>query len=184
MLLEVTTAEFNTILGALRYYQENGMGEPSKRSDWIQEIVCPTADDTSLSADEIDALCERLNCEPPAIAGQLLAALERASAACDTADWIGQAEQAIADAYLAGLGPIVSADLKRLIMAEIDNVEGEQPATLETVRDSLAGGYEPCEGFPVAAVKVELDALIVERGNAPAERFVTVADWQKRAKSV
>ncbi len=145
MLLDVTRAEFNTILGALRFYQECGMGEPLNRSDRIQEIVCPDADDTSLSADEIDALCERLNCQPE-----------------------------------------ISADLKRLFMAEIDNEAqgGDSPATLQTVRESLVGGYEPYLGFPVQAVQSELDELIAIVGNANAERFVTTADWQNRAKSV
>ncbi len=50
----------NTILAALRYYQENGQGDPANRSDDIQSIACPTADDTSLDADGIDELCEAI----------------------------------------------------------------------------------------------------------------------------
>ena len=61
MKLNVTHQEFNTILGALRYYQKEGMGEPCNRPDWLQDIVCPTDDDTSLCAEDIDDLCDRIN---------------------------------------------------------------------------------------------------------------------------
>ena len=85
-------------------------------------------------------------------------------------------------AYQAGMGPKVSAELKRLLMAEIDNVEGDDPATLETVKDSLDSGYTPYDDFPVAKVKKELVGLI-ERigGTVPAKRLLTTADWESRA---
>jgi hypothetical protein len=190
MLLEVSNTEFNTILGALRYYQENGMGEPGNRSDELQEIVCPNDNDTSLSGDEIDELCERLNIENPPTVMKMLAALTRAVDACETHnnggkldyDWIGEATDAILAAYAVGLQPEVSADLKRLLMAEIDNDGGDSPVMLGTVQESLAGGYEPYPSFPVEAVGEELAELIVTAGNAPAEWFVTKIDWENRAK--
>jgi hypothetical protein len=54
--------ELNTILAALRFYQERGMGDPFKRPSWLQEIACPNENDTSLTASGIDSLCESLNC--------------------------------------------------------------------------------------------------------------------------
>ena len=145
-----------------------------------------TAENLSrLSADEIDELCEQINCEPPAVVGQLVAALERASAACDSegddCDWAGEVERVLDAAYAAGLGPKLSAELKRLLMAEIDNEAegGDSPATLETVKASLDSGYTPCDGFPVAKVKKELVGLIDRvGGTVPAKRLLTTADWK------
>ena len=76
----------------------------------------------------------------------------------------------------------VSAELKRLLMAEIDNEAdgGDSPATLKSALESLKGGYEPRPGFPVAKVKKELAALIAKKGNARADRFVTDADFAAR----
>lgn len=54
-------AEHATILAALRFYQQAGMGDPLNRSDDIQAIACPTEDSTSLDASGIDDLCERIN---------------------------------------------------------------------------------------------------------------------------
>lgn len=50
-----------TILAALRFYQEKGMGEPANRSDDIHEIA--TCGDTVISLDDhgIDMLCEEFN---------------------------------------------------------------------------------------------------------------------------
>lgn len=58
--LHVTDQETATILAALRYYQHCGMGEPNNRPDWLHEIAT-NGDVTSLDANEIDALCERIN---------------------------------------------------------------------------------------------------------------------------
>jgi predicted DNA-binding transcriptional regulator AlpA len=60
---EIDNAERDTILAALRTYQEAGYGDPNNRPDRIQDIACPTIDDTSLDDDAIDRLCERLNTE-------------------------------------------------------------------------------------------------------------------------
>lgn len=51
-----------TVLAALRFYQENGQGEPHNRSDAIHDIATDTGELTSLDADDIDALCEDINC--------------------------------------------------------------------------------------------------------------------------
>ena len=106
-----------------------------------------------------------------------------ATAKADDYDWVGEAEAVLEAAYAAGLGPKLSAELKRLLMAEIDNVEGDDPATLETVKDSLDSGYKPYDKFPVGKVKKEL-ADLIDRvgGTAPAKRFVTTADWKQRAR--
>ncbi len=53
--------ERNTVLAALRWYQHTGMGEPSTRPDWLQDIACPSEDATSLDDAGISTLCERLN---------------------------------------------------------------------------------------------------------------------------
>lgn len=61
--LHVNEDERNTILAALRYYQRDGMGEPGNRPDWLHDLACPDVGRcTSLDADGIDALCERINC--------------------------------------------------------------------------------------------------------------------------
>ena len=61
--IQVTDQEFHTILAALRFYQEQGQGEPANRSDRIHELA--TNDDQQISLDDagIDELCERLNTE-------------------------------------------------------------------------------------------------------------------------
>lgn len=54
--------EVATILAALRYYQEQGMGEPSNRSNAIHDIATDGDNQISMDAEGIDALCEQLNC--------------------------------------------------------------------------------------------------------------------------
>ncbi|CAN0593721.1 unnamed protein product, partial [Ectocarpus sp. 12 AP-2014] len=53
--------ELNTILTALRFYQEAGMCDPANRTDFIQAIACQTDDDMSLNETGIDEFCERIN---------------------------------------------------------------------------------------------------------------------------
>lgn len=62
MKIEIDKAETDTILAALRTYQEKGYGDPCMRPDRIQAIAAPTIDDTSLDDAGIDELCERINC--------------------------------------------------------------------------------------------------------------------------
>lgn len=54
----------NTILAALRSYQERGMGEPDNRSDAIHDIATNGGEDISYDAGDIDDLCERVNFAP------------------------------------------------------------------------------------------------------------------------
>jgi hypothetical protein len=63
MQYEIDNEELATILAALRTYQEAGYGEPCNRPDRIQDIATQGdgTEYTSLDADDIDELCERLN---------------------------------------------------------------------------------------------------------------------------
>lgn len=61
MNVEVTPQEFNTILAALRYYQEKGMGVPLMRTNDIHDIATNGGSETSLDTEGIDVLCERIN---------------------------------------------------------------------------------------------------------------------------
>jgi hypothetical protein len=54
----------NTILAALRFYQERGMGEPDNRSDAIHDIATNGGEDISYDDGDIDDLCERVNSVP------------------------------------------------------------------------------------------------------------------------
>lgn len=59
--LQLDDQEIATILAALRYYQENGQGDPMNRSDRIHDIATDMERTISLDSDGIDELCERLN---------------------------------------------------------------------------------------------------------------------------
>jgi hypothetical protein len=68
--IDVSHDEHATILAALRYYQEQGMGEPDNRSNAIHEIATASYTDhkgeehevlSSLDDEWIDKLCERVN---------------------------------------------------------------------------------------------------------------------------
>lgn len=54
-------ADLATILAALRFYQERGLGDPGNRSDEIHEIATDGGGVISLDDNGIDDLCERLN---------------------------------------------------------------------------------------------------------------------------
>jgi len=60
-VLVVDDAEQNTILAALRFYQQQGMGDPENRSDDIHAIATNCDNDTSLDDAGIDNLCEHIN---------------------------------------------------------------------------------------------------------------------------
>ena len=56
-------AELATVLAALRYYQQEGLGDPDNRPSDIHTNTA-TDDDCciSLDAEAVDTLCERINC--------------------------------------------------------------------------------------------------------------------------
>jgi len=60
--ITVDDAEHATILAALRFYQQAGMGEPDNRSDEIHDIAT-NGGEVMASLDDagIDALVERIN---------------------------------------------------------------------------------------------------------------------------
>lgn len=63
----LTDADLATILAALRFYQQAGQGDPDNRSDDIHEIATNGGEVmSSLDADGIDDLCERINAQEPA----------------------------------------------------------------------------------------------------------------------
>ena len=191
MFLQVDNRELATILAALRYY---GTGvcldartatllSPKKSGTWQRTAArwnrwTKTRSTNSASGSIANPLRWSINWLPR-WSGRAPLAIAKAT----DYDWAGEVENVLDAAYAAGLGPKVSAPLKRLLMAEIDNVEGDDPATLETVKDSLDSGYRPYDKFPVGKVKKELADLIGRiGGTVPAKRFVTTADWQERAK--
>ena len=59
--LQVSEAEFHTILAALRFYQQQGQGDPANRSDAIHELATNADEVVSLDDEGIDQLCERIN---------------------------------------------------------------------------------------------------------------------------
>ena len=59
--LRVSEQDLATILAALRFYQENGQGDPANRSDRIHDIANNFDEVISLDEAGIDDLCERLN---------------------------------------------------------------------------------------------------------------------------
>jgi hypothetical protein len=59
--MQLNDQENNTILAALRFYQQSGMGNPENRSDSIHDIATNLGEDTSLDDAAIDSLCEKIN---------------------------------------------------------------------------------------------------------------------------
>lgn len=51
----------NTILAALRFYQQCGMEDPANRSGWLDEIATNSGAEMNMTSVGIDNLCERLN---------------------------------------------------------------------------------------------------------------------------
>ena len=50
-----------TVLAALRFYQEQGMGEPGNRSADIHDIAEDGGNQISMDDEGIDDLCDRIN---------------------------------------------------------------------------------------------------------------------------
>ena len=61
MQITLDNQDVNTILAALRFYQEHDQGEPANRSDAIHDIATNGDKDISLDNAGIDELCERIN---------------------------------------------------------------------------------------------------------------------------
>lgn len=61
MIIEIDDAEHASILAALRFWQQHGMGDPDNRSDALHEVATNGNRVISLDGEEIDRLCERLN---------------------------------------------------------------------------------------------------------------------------
>lgn len=57
----IDAVERATILAALRYYQQQGQGDPSNRSDEIHDIATDVGNQISLDEEGIDVLCEKVN---------------------------------------------------------------------------------------------------------------------------
>jgi len=60
-VVRIDAAEQATILAALRYYQQQGQGDPSNRSDEIHDIATDGDNLISLDDEGIAALCEKVN---------------------------------------------------------------------------------------------------------------------------
>lgn len=54
----------NTILAALRFYQEKGQGDPFNRSEAIHELATNGDEEVSLDDEGIDELCQLINHAP------------------------------------------------------------------------------------------------------------------------
>jgi len=61
MTLRLRPQDHATIMAALRFYQEKGMGDPANRSDAIHDLATNGDEVISLDAEGIDDLCERIN---------------------------------------------------------------------------------------------------------------------------
>jgi hypothetical protein len=53
--------DINTVLAALRFYQQHGQGDPANRSLEIHDIATDNDEQISMDADGIDGLCEAIN---------------------------------------------------------------------------------------------------------------------------
>lgn len=62
MALVVSPREFNTILAALRFWQRAGNTPEMEEYTIANDTGEDDGSDDALSDDEIDTLCERLNC--------------------------------------------------------------------------------------------------------------------------
>jgi hypothetical protein len=61
--MKLDSRELGTVLAALRYWQEQGLADdPQYRSDELNDIATCHDAQVSMCGDEIDDLCERINC--------------------------------------------------------------------------------------------------------------------------
>lgn len=61
-VLVFTEAERDTILAALRFWQGHNQCKVHNRSTELHDIATNSGRHESLTEDELDALCERINC--------------------------------------------------------------------------------------------------------------------------
>jgi hypothetical protein len=61
LLLRISLRELNTVLAALRFYQEQGQCDSAKRSESIGDVATNGGHTQALTGNEIDELCERIN---------------------------------------------------------------------------------------------------------------------------
>ena len=61
----MTNQELATVLAALRFYQEAGMGAPDNLPSYIHDIATDSGEVISLDGRGIDELCEKLNLSLP-----------------------------------------------------------------------------------------------------------------------
>ena len=59
--MQLAPDQLATVLAALRYYQQQGLGDPDLRPDAIHDIATDHGQVVSLDAEGIDELCEALN---------------------------------------------------------------------------------------------------------------------------
>lgn len=64
--MTLTPQELNTVLAALRYYQENGQYDPYNRKAYIHDIATNGGTEIAMDFEGIDELCLRLNFQEPA----------------------------------------------------------------------------------------------------------------------
>lgn len=65
MQINISKQDLNTILAALRFYQEEEMCEAANRSGPIDDVATDSGQDVSMDSAEIDDLCVRLNLGEP-----------------------------------------------------------------------------------------------------------------------
>lgn len=87
-LYRLTDEQHATVLAALRYYQQNGLGEPANRPIQIHEIATNADEVISLNDEGIDQLCEQLNIEYSQPAQKVTTRLDITAAATLAADLI------------------------------------------------------------------------------------------------
>lgn len=146
--ISVERDELNTILAALRYYQNGGMGEPSSRPDWLQEIACPDDDATSLADSEIDRLCEEINCSaqaPERAEARLVVELE------------------------GGLVQGIYSDVPARVLVVDYDVEGADDDEVEDMGDNMACPHEetPMGWETMSTAFREKVALIFDENDQP-----------------
>lgn len=93
MTVSLNQPELDTILAALRYYQHNGQGDPTNRTDWVHAIATDH-DEISLDAFGIDQLCAKLNESPLDSYADWKYAVDNEDTKLDYTEWLAHREKA------------------------------------------------------------------------------------------